>query len=75
MTEAITNSGFFAWLMDILRSIAGIRTPLLDGAMSKVTILGEEMAFIVIGLIVLWCIDKKFGYRFLFVYIAGTFLN
>lgn len=75
MTEVISNSGFFGWLMDMLRGIAGIRTPFLDKAMSGVTALGEEMAFIVVGLVILWCLDKKFGYRLLFMYMAGNFIN
>ena len=75
MSEAITQSGFFNWMMDMLRSIAHIRTPFMDGVMSGVTWLGQEMAFIVIGMIVLWCVDKKYGYRFLCMFISGTFIN
>ncbi|MBO6060531.1 MAG: phosphatase PAP2 family protein [Clostridia bacterium] len=75
MTDTITQSGFFDWLMQMLRDIAGTRTPFFNGVMSGVTILGEEMAFIVIGLILFWCFDKKYGYRFLFMYVAGNFLN
>lgn len=75
MSQAITQSGFFAWLMEMLRSIAGVRTPFLNSAMSASTWFGEEMAFIVIGLIIFWCVDKRFGYRFLFMYMAGTFVN
>ena len=75
MSDAIVNSGFFDRLMDMLRAIAGVRTPFLNGVMSGATALGEEMAFMLIGMILLWCVDKKFGYRFLFAYAAGSFLN
>lgn len=75
MTEAISNSGFFNWMMDMLRGLAGIRTPWMNGVMRGASYLGEEMAFIVIGMIILWCVDKKFGYRFLFMYVAGYFAN
>lgn len=75
MSEAIYSGGFFTWLMDMLRGIAGIRTPFMDGVMSAVSELGNEMAFIVIGLILLWCADKKFGYRFLLVFTAGGVIN
>ncbi|MBO4847856.1 MAG: phosphatase PAP2 family protein [Clostridia bacterium] len=61
--------------MDILRAIAAVRTPLWDGIMNAISMLGQETAFIVIGMIVLWCVDKKFGYRFLFMYIAGAAVN
>ena len=72
MAVAAANGAFFEWLMAMLRSIADLRTPFFNGLMSALTWLGEEMAFIVIGVIILWCIDKKFGYRFLFMYMAGT---
>ena len=75
MTDAITQSGFFEWMMQMLRDIAGTRTPFFNGVMSGVTVLGEEMAFIVIGLVLFWCFDKRFGYRFLFMYVAGNFVN
>lgn len=75
MSEAIARGGFFNWMLDVLRAIAGVRTPLLDKTMLGISALGEEIAFILIGLIALWCIDKKFGYRFLFMYMAGTFVN
>ena len=75
MTDAVMSSGFFNWLMQMLKSIAELRTPLMNGLMSVVTVLGQELAFIVLGVIILWCVDKKFGYRFLFMYMAGTVIN
>lgn len=75
MTLAASSSPFFEWLMNILRAIAGLRTPLFDKLMSGITFLGQEEAFIIIGMIVLWCVDKKFGYRFLFMYMAGAAVN
>ena len=74
MTVA-TNNAFFDWLMDILRAIAQIRNPVLDALMSAITYLGDEMAFLLIGLTLFWCIDKRFGYRFLWIELAGNFLN
>lgn len=75
MTDYFASSGLFAWLMENLRAIAGLRTPFMNTAMSGVTVLGEEMAFIVVGLLIFWCFDRRFGYKFLFMYISGTFLN
>lgn len=66
---------FFGWLMDMLRAIAKMRTPLFDKLMTGASWLGQETAFIIIGMIVLWCIDKKYGYRFLFMYMLGTWVN
>jgi len=75
MSEYIINTDFFNACMDVLRKLAAVRTPLWDSIMSIVTVLGQEMAFIVIGLVILWCVDKRFGYRFLFMYMLGTAVN
>ena len=58
-----------------MHKLEAIRTPLLDKLMSVITVLGQEMAFIVVGLILIWCFDKRFGYRFLFMYMLGTAVN
>ncbi len=68
-------SPFFAWMMDMLRAIAGMRSPFLDGVFSVVTKLGEETVFLVVLMIVIWCVNKKFGYRFLAMFLVGTFLH
>ena len=75
MASSIIQSGFFNWCMDVLRQLAALRTPLWDSVMSAVTVLGEEMAFIVVGMLIVWCIDKRFGYRFLFMYMLGATVN
>lgn len=68
-------SPFFAWLMDMLRAIAGMRSPFLDSVFSVVTKLGEETVFLVALMIIVWCVNKKFGYRFLAMFLIGTFLH
>lgn len=68
-----TDSAFFTWMIELLRAIAAWRTPVLDALMSAVTWLGEGTVFLFVGLILFWCVDKKYGYRFLFVNLAGTF--
>lgn len=73
--EAIVNSPFFVWMLDLLRSIAELRTPLLTAIMSAVTYLGHEMVFLVIAMILVWCVDKRYGYRFLAVFMIGSFLQ
>lgn len=75
MATTITQSDLFGWCMELLHKLEAIRTPLLDKLMSIITVLGEEMAFIVVGLLLIWCFDKRFGYRFLFMYMLGTALN
>ncbi len=61
--------------MDVLYWLAKIRCPFLDNAMLLLTRLGEETAFLVIAIILLWCVDKKRGYFVLFVGFAGILAN
>lgn len=73
--EAIGSSTFFAWLMDQLRAIAALRVPVLTAIMSVLTYLGHEMGFLVVGMIIMWCINKRYGYRFLGIFMLGSFLQ
>lgn len=73
--EAIGSSPLFVWMMDLLRALAGMRTPVLTALMSGVTYLGHEMVFLVITMILAWCVDKKYGYRFLAIFMVGSLLQ
>lgn len=73
--EAIGSTPLFAWLMDQLRALAQMRTPVLTAIMSVVTYLGQEMVFLVLGMILLWCVNKKYGYRYLGMFMLGSFLQ
>lgn len=68
-------SPFFAWLMAQLYAIAGIRSPFLTAIFSSLTYLGHEMGFLVIAMILLWCVNKKYGYRLLIIFLVGTFVQ
>ncbi|MBQ9941408.1 MAG: phosphatase PAP2 family protein, partial [Christensenellaceae bacterium] len=61
--------------MELLKAIEGIRTPFWDSVMSAVTYLGDELIFMAGVLLVLWCIDKKWGYRLFIMGMAGTIVN
>ena len=61
--------------MDILYWFESIRNPVLDAIMQTITYLGDELLFIVLALLVFWCVDKKEGYYLLFVGFFGTLLN
>ena len=60
--------GFLYWL-------EGLRTPLLDRFFAAVTALGEETAFMVVALIVFWCVSRTMGYYILTVGFIGTIFN
>ena len=45
--------------MTILKWLEGQRTPWLDGLMSAITELGDETIFMLAGLVILWCVNKR----------------
>ena len=48
--------------MDFLYMLEKIRIPGLNEIMLGITTLGEETAFLIIALIIFWCVDKRRGY-------------
>ena len=61
--------------MELLYFFEKIRIPGLNEFMLAITTLGEETAFLVIALILFWCIDKYVGYYTLSVGFIGTIAN
>ena len=61
--------------MQFLYFLEKIRNRFLDLVMLLVTQLGEETVFLVLALIVFWCVDKYKGYFILGVGFVGTVLN
>ena len=61
--------------MKFLYLLEKIRNPVFDFFFSLITHIGEETVFLVIALLVFWCIDKKKGYYVLITGLAGTVIN
>lgn len=61
--------------MQFLRLLEEIRVPVLNELMLAITQLGEETAFLVVALIMFWCVDKRRGYYVLSVGFIGTLAN
>ena len=61
--------------MEILYLLEKIRVPVLNEFMLAITTLGEETAFLVIALVLFWCVDKYVGYYTLSVGFVGTILS
>lgn len=61
--------------MEFLYFLEKIRIPGLNEFMLAITHLGAETAFLVIALIMFWCVDKRRGYYILSVGFIGTILN
>lgn len=58
--------------MELLYFFEKIRVPVLNEFMLLITKFGEETAFLVLALVVFWCIDKRKGYFILSVGFIGT---
>jgi len=61
--------------MSFLYLLEKIRMPWLNDLMLAFTTFGEETAFLVIALIVFWCVDKYQGYYVLGVGLFGNMAN
>lgn len=61
--------------MEFLELLSHIRSPWLDQIMLAITYLGSEIAFLVVALVIFWCVDKRKGYYILSVGFVGTILN
>lgn len=61
--------------MEFLYLLEKIRVPVLNEFMLAVTTLGEETAFLVIGLLVFWCVSKRWGYYVMSVGFLGNIVS
>ena len=61
--------------MGFLYLLEKLRMPVLNEFMLAITTLGEETAFLVVALILFWCVDKQRGYYVLSVGFVGTLAN
>ena len=61
--------------MGFLYLLENLRVPVLNEFMLAITYLGDEIAFLVTALILIWCADKRTGYYVLSVGFLGTIAN
>lgn len=61
--------------MNFLYLLEKIRVPIVNEFMLGITYLGDEIAFLVVALILIWCADKRTGYYVLAVGFLGTIAN
>lgn len=61
--------------MELLYFLEGIRNPVLDAIMSFITLFGDETLFMVLAMLMFWCVDKYRGYLVLCVGFVGTLIN
>jgi len=61
--------------MNLLKALAEIRNPFCDLLVGGITLLGEETFFTIVGMVIFWCINKKWGYRFLLIGLSGSIVT
>lgn len=61
--------------MGFLYFLEKLRIPVVNEIMLGITYLGDEIAFLVVALILIWCVDKKTGYYVLSIGFLGTIAN
>ncbi len=61
--------------MEFLYFLENLRTPVWDKIWLILTNLGDEPVFLILGLLIFWCVDKLEGYYLITVGLAGTVLN
>ncbi len=61
--------------MSFLYFLEKLRTPLLNYLMLGITETGSETIFLVVALVLFWCVDKNYGYYLMGVGFAGILPN
>ena len=61
--------------MQFLYFLQNLRTPFFNELFSIITLLGEEIAFMAVSIIVFWCFSKTKGYFLLITGFLGTVVN
>lgn len=61
--------------MAFLRLLEKIRNPFLDNLFLIITAIGEETVFLLVAVLVFWCVNKREGYYLLTVGLVGMVTN
>ncbi|MBR6571464.1 MAG: phosphatase PAP2 family protein [Clostridia bacterium] len=61
--------------MEFLYWLESIRNPILDSFFAGITYLGSETLFIVLAIVMFWCVNKRSGYYLMTVGFFGTAVN
>ena len=61
--------------MSFLRLLEGLRNPVCDALLSALTLMGDETVYLVVCLVVFWCVCKQEGYYLLSAGLGGTVMN
>ena len=61
--------------MQFLYFLESIRSPIADSFFSIITYLGDEIAFLVLAIVIYWCVSKRCGLYIMLTGLLGTLAN
>lgn len=61
--------------MEFIRIIQSVHSPFLDSLAQVITMLGEDTFFIVLAVVMIWCVNKKSGWRLGLIALSSGALN
>jgi len=65
----------YAWGIAVIQNIQIMKSPALTTIMKLISSLGNEFFYIVIVLLIFWCVDEKRGFRLGLVIIISAWIN
>ena len=63
------------WEQTLIKGLQSLSNAFFDAVNLGITYLGDEIFFIVVAVVLYWCVDKKFAYKFMNVYILSVAAN
>jgi membrane-associated phospholipid phosphatase len=61
--------------VEIIKMIQSIHSPFFDALFEGITLLGEEGLAILVGALLLWCINTKKGFEYAYMLLTGLLVN
>lgn len=63
------------WEVSLIELLQSASSPFLDGLIYLITMMGDEVFFMVLAVMIFWCVDKRFAFKFMTVYILSAAVN
>ena len=60
------------WEIEIIRALQKLSCGFFDALNIALTQLGDEIFFMAVAVLLYWCFDKKFAYKFMNVYLFSV---
>ncbi|MDR1144086.1 MAG: phosphatase PAP2 family protein, partial [Spirochaetaceae bacterium] len=65
----------YRWGIEFIRGIQSIQSPALTAFVKAFTVLGTEVFYVPVLLLLFWCVDERKGARLGFLVVLSTFAN